>query len=100
MSDHPASINFRMPTRSMGAKLLVVCGLVLLMLVPAFFVSGLVRERSQRARQVSTELGALMGGPQTFVGPMLAIPYVVPPTANGQAPTEGLYIVAPTSADA
>src|SRR5580700_6830408 len=35
-------------SRSMGMKLILVCGLALLMTIPSFFVGGLVDERSQR----------------------------------------------------
>lgn len=34
---------------SMGVKLIMVCGLALLMTIPAFFVSGLVDDRTKRA---------------------------------------------------
>jgi inner membrane protein involved in colicin E2 resistance len=39
-------------SRSMGMKLILVCGLALLMAIPSFFVGGLVDERSQRAANV------------------------------------------------
>ncbi len=42
---HPASAS-----RSMGAKLILICLLALVMAIPAFLVSGLVDERSQGAQ--------------------------------------------------
>ena len=66
----------RMPARSMGLKLLLVCFLALLMSIPALFVFGLLNERTQLAEQVTAE-SSLIGGPQTFVGPILAAPYTV-----------------------
>jgi inner membrane protein len=59
---------------SMGVKLIVVCGLALLMTIPAFFVSGLVNDRTKRAGDVVKEISSHVGGPQTFLGPTVAIP--------------------------
>lgn len=68
----------------MGLKLLLVCFLALLMSIPALFVFGILRDRTSRADQVTQELGQLSGGPQTFLGPVLAVPYRVPPGAASQ----------------
>ena len=57
-------------SRSMGMKLIVVCGLALLMTIPTFFVSGLVEERTHRAADVVKEISAHVGGQQTFLGPL------------------------------
>ena len=59
---------------SMGVKLIVVCGLALLMTIPSFFVWGLVNDRTKRADDVVKEISSHVGGPQTFLGPTLAIP--------------------------
>lgn len=80
----PAS---RLPRRSAGLKLLLVCGLALAMSIAALFVFALLMDRSNRAQQVADEVGGLMGGPQTFLGPVIAVPYSrntapVPGTAN------------------
>jgi inner membrane protein len=90
----------RIPVRSMGLKLLLVCALALAMSVPALFVLGLLMDRTHRASEVSGEIGQLIGGPQTFLGPVLAIPYAVPPANAGQAPERGVYIVFPAKGDA
>ena len=63
----------------MGVKLIVVCGLALLMTIPALFVGGLVADRTRRAADVVKEISSHVGGQQTFLGPTLAIPYDVPP---------------------
>ena len=74
----------------MGQKLLLVCGLALLMTIPALLVFALLHDRTSRAQQVEAEIGALAGGRQTFMGPVLAIPYhsLTPPVVtkgeNGQ----------------
>jgi inner membrane protein len=90
----------------MGVKLIVVCGLALLMMIPALFVSGLVGERTQRAKEVTDEIGGLVGGQQTFLGPTLVIPYRVPlqtvsgATVVSAAPDHGVYVVFPAQAEA
>ena len=66
-------------SRSKGAKLLVVCVLAVLMSIPAGLVFFLLMDRTHRAETVTTEIGSLVGGPQTFLGPVVAVPYVVPP---------------------
>lgn len=92
----------RLPARSMGLKLLLVCGLALLMCVPALFVFGLLMDRTNRAEQVANEIGGLMGGRQTFLGPVLAVPWTAPPVAAvrnpdgstaAPAPQEGVLVV-------
>jgi inner membrane protein len=47
----------RASSRSMGMKLILVCGLALLMTIPSFFVGGLVDERSQRTANVVQQTG-------------------------------------------
>lgn len=80
MSERPSFP--RLPARSMGLKLLLVCGLALLMSIPAVFVFAILIDRTHRAETVTQELGALSGGPQTFLGPVLAVPYTAPAGAN------------------
>jgi inner membrane protein len=88
------------PTRSMGLKLLLVCGLALLMCIPAVFVFGLLMERTHRAEQVAQEIGGLVGGPQTFLGPVIVVPFSMPPKdANNEART-GFWVVYPASGEA
>lgn len=64
----------KMRFRSMGLKLIVVCGLALAMLIPALFVWLLVEDRSKRAGEVVSEISEHVGGQQMFLGPTLAIP--------------------------
>ncbi len=86
--------------RSMGLKLLLVCLLALVMSIPALFVFMLLGDRTHRAEEVTREVGGLMGGPQTFLGPVLAIPYTTPPAKAGDAPDRGVFVVFPTSGKA
>jgi len=71
----PGAVSARLPRRSLGLKLLLVCGLALVMSIAALFVFALLMDRSHRAEQVASEVGGLMGGPQTFLGPVIAVPY-------------------------
>ena len=85
----------RFKSRSMGMKLIVVCGLALVMTIPALFVSGLVDERTGRAAGVVKEISGYVGGQQTFLGPTLAIPYTVPAQTKDGLPEHGIYLVFP-----
>ncbi len=84
----------------MGIKLIIVCGLVLLMTIPALFVSELVDERATRAKDVVKDVSSHVGGPQTFLGPTLAIPYSVPPQLPTESTRQGVYFVFPAQATA
>jgi len=90
----------------MGVKLIVVCGLALLMMIPALFVYSLVAERTLRAKEVTDEISGLVGGRQSFLGPTLIIPYNVPPqtvkgaTIVSATPDHGVYVVFPAQAEA
>src|SRR5215470_8488544 len=86
--------------RSLGVKLFVVCGLALLMLIPALLVSGLVEERTAREAQVVNEISAHVGGQQTFLGPTLALPYRIPPEPGKDYEGRGTYLIFPTHASA
>jgi inner membrane protein len=88
----------RIKPRSMGVKLIVVCGLALFMTIPAFFVSGMVDDRTQRAAEVVQEISAHVGGQQTFLGPTLAIPYTIPPQSQEGHARYGTYLVFPAQA--
>jgi inner membrane protein len=82
----------------MGVKLFVVCALAVLLTIPALYVGGLVDERTQRAAEVVEEISRHVGGPQTFLGPTLAIPYTIPPQFGHDLAKRGIYIVFPTRA--
>jgi len=92
--------SLRMKSRSMGVKLIVVCGLALLMTIPALFVGALVEDRTQRAAEVIREISGHVGGQQTFLGPTLAIPYHIPPQSAVDQAKRGVYLVFPVRAAA
>lgn len=95
-----AALQARFGSRSIGLKLIVVCGLALVMMIPAAFVHGVISDRTERAADVVNDIGAQVGGRQTFLGPTLAIPYTVPPQGTGDATTYGVYLVFPAQASA
>ena len=94
------SLHGGIKSRSMGVKLIVVCGLALLMTIPAFFVGGLVDDRTKMAADVIREISGHVGGQQTFLGPTLAIPYTIPPQSQGHVAKQGMYLVFPARASA
>ena len=64
-----------LPQRSVGLKLLLVCGLALLMAIPALFVYSVVAERTYGARTALEDVSMRAGGEQKVLGPVLALPY-------------------------
>lgn len=91
----------RINPRSIGVKLIVVCILALAMAIPAIFVGGLVDDRTTRAAEVVRQISSYNGGPQTFLGPTLVVPYRSVPghTVPSGSPRE-LYVVFPTTGSA
>lgn len=83
----------KVPARSAGLKLLLVCGLALLMSIPALFVFTVLDGRTQRAAEVARDIGGRVGGPQTFLGPVIAVPYAKP--APPPAPVQPGQVAAP-----
>ena len=90
----------KIKSRSMGLKLFIVCALALAMTIPAFFVDDLIDERTHRQNDVAREISGHVGGQQTFLGPILAIPYIIPPQANFDSVKHGTYFVFPAQATA
>jgi len=84
----------------MGVKLIVVCGLALLMTIPALFVGALVEDRTKRATDVIKEISGHVGGQQIFLGPTLAIPYNISPRSPVDFAKHGMYLVFPARASA
>ena len=100
ISTSPLAVMIRNRSRSMGIKLVVVSFLALLMAIPAIFVSNIVEERTNRAKDVMQEISSHVGGQQIFLGPVLTIPYTVPPIYKGASATTGVYVVFPMQGDA
>jgi len=98
MSDIPAVMT-KLPSRSLGLKLIVVCGLALVMTIPALFVWSLIEDRTQRAAEVVKEVSGSVGGAQIFLGPVIAVPYVIPASSVKSA-ERGVYVIFPARAEA
>src|SRR5579883_3193802 len=86
--------------RSLGLKLMVVCGLALAMTIPALFVSELVTDRMQRASEVTKEISAHVGGAQIFMGPVFAVPYRASTGAPAGSLSDGICLIFPEQARA
>lgn len=100
VSPVPWAVLIRNKSRSMGVKLLVVSFLALLMAIPALFVNSIVEDRTGRAKDVVDEISSHFGGQQIFLGPILTIPYSIPPAFKDAAAESGTYIVFPVRGDA
>jgi len=98
LSNWQSNFQIGIQSRSMGVKLIVVCALALVMSIPAFFVEGLVEDRTRRADDVVREVSGRVGGQQSFLGPTLAIPYTVSAQSPTDAPRHGIYLVFPAQA--
>jgi inner membrane protein len=59
------------------------------MSIPALFVFALLHDRTNRAEEVAGEVSQLSGGRQTFLGPVLAVPYRVPAEPSPEGKPEG-----------
>jgi inner membrane protein len=56
-------------------KGLLIGGLVLLLLIPAYFVQNLIKEREERQKEAFVEVSSKWAGQQTVTGPVLVLPY-------------------------
>lgn len=95
-----STLQARLNTRSMGVKLIVVCALALLMVIPAIFVFALIEDRRSRAADVTNDISSHVGGRQIFLGPTLLIPYDIQPKSKSDQAQHGIYLVFPTQASA
>jgi len=59
-------------------KGLVIGFLVLLLLIPLFYVQNLIEERENRQQEAIKEVSAKWAGEQTVAGPVVVIPYLQP----------------------
>ncbi|HEV2465296.1 MAG TPA: cell envelope integrity protein CreD [Acidobacteriaceae bacterium] len=99
-SDVPSLLHTKFRTLSMGVKLIVVCFLALLMMIPAFLVESLIQDRKIREADVVKQISQYVGGEQTFLGPILAVPYSSPADLPTKPAKRGVYLIFPTQASA
>lgn len=62
---------------SITVRMLMVGFLILILLVPLFFVQNLIRERAENQQSVIEEVNEKWGNQLLFSGPILKIPYLV-----------------------
>ena len=101
MEESRSQSRFQNRSRSMGAKLVVVCALAVLVTIPALYVGSLVEERTQRATEVVKDISRHVGGRQTFLGPTLIIPYGpygIQSQSRQDSTKRGVYVVFPERA--
>jgi inner membrane protein len=84
--------------RSLTFKILSIGALLVLLLVPLLMLDGLVRERQQMKRTAARDVSQMWGGPQTLAGPLVAVPYRFPDTAE-RAGRSGTVYFLPDSLD-
>lgn len=85
--------------QSVGLKLILVCGLVLLMAIPVWFIAAISFERAGRANEVTREVSQRYGGPQTLLGPVLSLPYATKDD-KGNIISYGEYVIFASSGSA
>ena len=56
-------------------KGLLIGGLVLLLLIPAFFVQNVISEREARQQEAFNEVSSKWANRQNITGPVLVLPY-------------------------
>jgi len=62
--------------------------LVLLLLIPTYFIQNLVSERQDRQKEAVAEISSKWAGPQTVTGPVIGIPYHAMVTDQGNTREE------------
>lgn len=85
-------LNALLPHRSAGLKLILVCGLALMMAIPNLFIYGIVHERTVGQIEAAAAVSEGVGGAQSVLGPVLAVPFER--AANPQRPTQKTYGIA------
>ncbi len=82
----PSSLVATWQRFSLPAKCAGIALLVLILQIPIMMVHGLRNERAQRRDDAVAEIGRTWGGPQTLVGPVLAVPFTFRPSGQAAAP--------------
>lgn len=67
------------PKAKLLVKGLIIGALVLLLLIPAYFVQDLIKEREARQKEAYSEVSSKWAGRQNITGPVLVLPYTAGP---------------------
>ena len=83
--------------KSYSFEFFLVGGIILAMLIPMFFITGLIDERNARKSNALYEISSKWGQAQTLIGPIIRIPFEeVVKEQNGKFRTfEGFFYVSP-----
>jgi inner membrane protein len=74
---------------SYSVKMIIVSGLAILLMIPAFLIQDIIRERIVLSENVKNELYAQWGGKQVIAGPVLNVPFTsMEQKANNQEMVE------------
>ena len=63
--------------RDVNVKIIIIAGLALVLLIPAFMLGSLISEREDRKESVINEISSKWGSPQTVGGPVISVPFRV-----------------------
>ncbi len=81
--------NIQQFMNSYSVKMIIVSGLAILLLIPAFLIEDIIRERIALSENVKNELYAQWGGKQVVAGPVLNVPFTCQEQGdNNQGTTE------------
>ncbi len=67
---------------SVGFKLALIAFLSLMLMIPAFMIMNLIREREQRSKETIREVTSIWGNEQTLTAPVLTLQVVTLPKAG------------------
>lgn len=68
---------FQQFINSYSVKMVIVSALAVVLLIPSFLLQEVIRERSDRSKQVKEDLRIQWGGRQVVAGPVLNVPFTV-----------------------
>jgi inner membrane protein len=76
--------------------------LVLLLMIPAYFVQNLVKEREERQKEAVAEVSGKWAGRQTITGPVVVLPYwqILADTTKRNIPVKGYAYFLPDRLEA
>lgn len=67
--------NIQQFMNSYSVKMIIVSGLAILLMIPAFLIQDIIKERIALSEKVKNELYAQWGGKQVVAGPVLNVPF-------------------------
>ena len=57
-------------------KAVIIGVLVLVLMIPTYYVQNLIEEREQRQKEATAEVSSKWAGKQNIAGPILVLPYL------------------------